>query len=50
MNDNNSINQKLLMPYKHQEPAKIMLGNDGYKNFKNITVQTKVGFRITNEF
>ena len=31
-------------------PAKIVVQNDGYKKFQNITVHTQVGFQIECEF
>ena len=44
--DKDIVNQKFLWPYTQPMPAKIVIRNDGYKRFQNITVQTKVGFQI----
>ena len=44
--DKNGVNQKFLRPYNQPMPAKTVIRNGGYKRFQNITVQTKVGFRI----
>ena len=44
--DKEDVNHKILRPYDVSMPAKIMIRNDGYKRFQNITVQTKVGFQI----
>ena len=46
LSDEDSVNQEFSMQYNQPMPAKIMIRNDGYKKFQNITVQTKVGFRI----
>ena len=46
ISDNENVNQKFLRPYNPSMPAKIMIGNEGYKRFRNITVHTKVGFRL----
>ena len=43
--DQESVNQKFLRPYDISMPAKIMIRNDEYKRFRNITVQTKVCFQ-----
>ena len=48
--DKDSSNQKFLRPYNQPIPAKIVIQKDGYKRFQNITVQTKVGFRIAYQF
>ena len=47
--DEERVNQELLTPYDVSMPAKIMIRNDGYKRFRNITVQTKIGFQIAFE-
>ena len=44
LNDEDSLKQKFLRPYNVSLPVKIVIRNDGYKRFRNITVQTKVGF------
>ena len=44
--DKESVNQKFLSKHDVSMPAKIWIRNGGYKRFRNITVQTKVGFRI----
>ena len=44
--DKETVNQKFLRPYDVSMPAKITIRNDGYKRFRNITVQTKVGFQV----
>ena len=38
------VNQEILRPSNQQMPTKIVIRNDGYKRFQNVTVQTKVGF------
>ena len=48
--DKEGVNQKFLRPYDVSMPAKIAIRNDGYKRFRNITVQTKVGFQMACEF
>ena len=48
--DEERVNQEFLTPYDVSMPAKIMIRNDGNKRFRNITVQTKVGFEISFEF
>ena len=48
--DEDGVNQKFLRPYNTSMPAKILIRNDGYKKFKNITVHTQVGFQIASEF
>ena len=44
------VNQEILRPYDQSIPTKIMIINDGRKRFQNVTVQTKVGFRIAYKF
>ena len=44
------LNQKFLRPFNQPMPAKLVIQNDGYKKFQNITVQTKDGFRIACKF
>ena len=44
LNDQDSFDQKILRPYEVSMPVKLVIRNDGYKRFRNITVQTKVGF------
>ena len=48
--DEDGVNQKFLRPYNLSMPAKIVIRNDGYKKFKNITVHTQVGFQIASKF
>ena len=48
--DEERINQQFLRPYNPTTPTKIVIRNEGYKRFQNITVQTKVGFQIVWEF
>ena len=48
MSDKDGLNQKFLRPYNASMPAKIVIRNDGYKKFQNITVQTQVGFQFQN--
>ena len=50
LSDKDGVNQKFLRPYNAPMPAKIVIRNDGYKKFKNITVHTQVGFQIASEF
>ena len=50
LSDKDGVNQKFLRPYDQPMPAKILIRNDGYKKFKNITVHTQVGFQIASEF
>ena len=50
LSDKDGVNQKFLRPYNLSMPAKIVIRNDGYKKFQNITVHTQVGFQITSEF
>ena len=50
LSDKDGVNQKFLRPYVQPMPAKILIRNDGYKKFKNITVHTQVGFQIASEF
>ena len=50
LSDEKSVNQKLLRRYDVSMLAKIVIHNDGYKRFQNITVKTKVGFQIACEF
>ena len=45
-----NVNQEFLRPSNQQMPTKIVIRNDGYKKFQNVTVQTKVGFRIVRKF
>ena len=46
-----NVNQTaFLRPYNPRMPAKLLIENDGYKRFKNITVNTKVGFQKLFEF
>ena len=49
LTDRDRLNKKVLRPYNQPIPAKMVIRNDGYKRFQNITVQTKVGFRIAYE-
>ena len=49
-NDKDSKHQKFLRPFNSPVPAKIMIRNDGYKRFQNITVQTQIGFRMRFKF
>ena len=48
--DEDGVNQTLLRPYNACMPAKIVIRNDGYKKFQNITVNTQVGFQIECKF
>ena len=50
LSDKGDVNQQLLRPYESPMPAKIVIRNNGYKRFQNVTVQTKVGYRIVYEF
>lgn len=50
LSDKDGVNQKILRPYNHSMPAKIVIRNDGYKTFKNMTVNTQVGFRIAFDY
>ena len=50
LSDEDGVNQKFLRPYNASVPAKIVIRNDGYKKFQNITVHTQVGFQIASEF
>ena len=50
LSDKDGVNQKFLRPYDQPMPVKILIRNDGYKNFQNITVNTQVGFQIASEF
>ena len=49
ISDKKSVNQRNLRPFNQLTPAKIIIQNDGYKKFQNITVQTQVGFSIAFE-
>ena len=46
LSDKDGVTQKYLRPYDQPMPAKILIRNDGYKKFQNITVHTQVGFQI----
>ena len=50
LSDKDGVNQKILRPYNAPMQAKIVIRNDGYKKFQNITVHTQVGFQIASEF
>ena len=50
LSDKDGVNQKILRPYNAPMQAKIVIRNDGYKKFQNITVHTQFGFRIASEF
>ena len=50
LSDKNGVNQKVLRPYNAPIPAKIVIRNDGYKKFQNITVHNQVGFQIASQF
>ena len=47
LSDKDGVNQKFLRPYNAPMPAKIVIRNDGYKKFQNITVHTQAGFQIS---
>ena len=44
------VNQESLRPSNQKMPTKIVIRNDGYKRFQNMTVQTKVCFQIGCKF
>ena len=48
--DEESVNQKILRPYGASMTTKIVIRNDGYKGFRNISVQTKCGSQVAYEF
>ena len=48
--DEESVNQKILRSYDKPMPTKIVIRNDGYKGFRNISVQTKFGSKVAYEF
>ena len=50
LSDKNGVNQKVLRPFNAPMPAKIVIRNDGYKKFQNITVHNQVGFQIASQF
>ena len=50
LSDKYGVNQKVLRPYSAPMPAKIVIRNDGYKKFQNITVHTQVGFEIDKHY
>ena len=50
LSDEDIVNQKFFRPYNVSMPTKIVIRNDGYKRFKNITVQTQVGFQKVIDF
>ena len=50
LSDKDHVHQEIFRPYDLQMPAKILIRNDGYKKFQNITVHTQVGFQIECEF